>query len=158
MGAESKYNWHLVNRGQDVLLNLLQYMGLQLIIKNSLAREIQLQFSKAKRRGSKQLSSFPKALQLAVHGQGQYSPHQCDLKACDLLTTKCPYSEAVTHQVLSPGRTNVIIFSRQANTDLRRQLGSRAAAVVQTFPTGCSRESQSYEPCFSSRLQGCQSE
>ena len=140
-----------------MLLNFLQYMGLQLIIKNSLAREIQLQFSKAKRRGSKQLSSFPKALQLAVHGQGQYSPHQCDLKACDLLTTKCPYSEAVTHQVLSPGRTNVIIFSRQANTDLRRQLGSRvAAAVVQTFPTGCSRESQSYEPLLlPSRLQGC---
>ena len=74
-----------------MVLNFLQYMGLQLIIKNSLAQEIQLQFSRRKRktRGSKQLSSFPKALQLVVHGQGQYSSHQCDLKACDLLTTKC---------------------------------------------------------------------
>ena len=48
-------------------------------------------------------------------------------------------------------------FSRQANTDLRRQPGSLgAAAVVQTFPTGCSRESQSYEPLLlPSRHQGC---
>ena len=59
-------------------------------------------FKNRKTGGSKQLSSFPMALQLVVHGQGQYSPHQCDLKACNLLTTKCPYSKAVTHQVLSP--------------------------------------------------------
>ena len=34
-----------------MLLNFLQYMGLQLIIKNSLAQEIQLQFSKTERLG-----------------------------------------------------------------------------------------------------------
>ena len=54
-----------------MLLNFLQYIGPLIIIKNFLAQEIQLQFTdtKGKAGGSKQLSSFPKALQLAVNGQ-----------------------------------------------------------------------------------------
>lgn len=54
-----------------MLLNFLQYIEPLIIIKNFLAQEIQLQFTntKGKAGGSKQLSSFPKALQLVVNDQ-----------------------------------------------------------------------------------------